>query len=734
MLKVLEVARGEAKKARKLHHKEYDPKELVEKDGVVEEGEEAIEEEEREEEGDADQESEEESEEEKEDADEGDDYVPDTSTGGESEDTYESGQEDVKGKTNKDESKEKEKTQGKGGERKGESEAGRKKRMGQAVKEGVQKVEAKAKQVADARRKAFAVQRPKASEEQKVGTSVTVLTPSVHSVISPEKNQSTSGGKKEKHIKMEEVKPEKLVARQDNRLQVIVGMEGYRMMCKVAMPLQNKDTLALDDRVWSGTGALFTAVKVRKDSYNNMQHQTVARPKEAYLMVAPADTGEEPSSRVVFVPGTKSCPVMYAGDGRKLMYFANMEKEITEYDETSVPVPMTINNLGMTYPTEFANACASKLDAVYLVREMQLRMADAQVALIKAVQRVQLHPVCVVPTAGVYDEVPTMVKKSMEGGPMLSYVSMDCLPMGEIVGTSKLILKHTWVQDGLLKEARRNQDGEVMILLGMPPAHREEEMVLKMEQQFDVGMLIMSPKMAKKKVDGWVQMVRMDLPVGSLKAWGMRDRYSVAHSKPLGQQFEKSLVLYMKEPVVAALEASAEENLRKEKRKGSKKRSKQSGGEGKVKRSKKETGGSATGAKRAAAEMTEGAEEAAEDEWVVTPDGTRSFSMKTGEVYQWEGEDWVQVMGDNAFKSPEPTRGMRCEQAKKESKATGAGGAEKPKGQGAAKRKSKHGPLKRSLVVAPGRLKQVKRRVMKAAKRAENATASTELALKETGE
>ena len=231
-----------------------------------------------------------------------------------------------------------------------------------------------------------------------------------------------------------------------------------------------------------------------------------------------------------------------------------------------------------------------------------------------------------------------------------------------------------------------------------------------------------------------MQIVRMDLPVGSLKAWGMRDRYSVAHSKPLGQQFEKSLVLYMKEPVVAALEASAEENLRKEKRKGSKKRSKQSGGEGKVKRSKKEMGGSATGAKRAAAEMTEGAEEAAEDEWVVTPDGTRSFSMKTGEVYQWEGEDWVQVMGDNAFKSPEPTRGMRCEQAKKESKATGAGGAEKPKGQGAAKRKSKHGPLKRSLVVAPGRLKQVKKRVMKAAKRAENTTASIELALKETGE
>ena len=76
------------------------------------------------------------------------------------------------------------------------------------------------------------------------------------------------------------------------------------------------------------------------------------------------------------------------------------------------------------------------------------------------------------------------------------------LPMGEVVGTHKLMLKHTYVTDGLVKEVNRVKDGDVMILVGMPPHHREEEMVTKMEKEFDVGILVLTPEMAKRKVQG----------------------------------------------------------------------------------------------------------------------------------------------------------------------------------------------------------------------------------------
>ena len=62
-------------------------------------------------------------------------------------------------------------------------------------------------------------------------------------------------------------------------------------------------------------------------------------------------------------------------------------------------------------------------------------------------------------------------------------------------------------------------------------------------------------KKAKQKADGWVQVFRMHLPGGALKAWGMKDRYSAPHVHPLGEEHQRSIVVFVKESVLVVLEA-----------------------------------------------------------------------------------------------------------------------------------------------------------------------------------
>jgi hypothetical protein len=525
-----------------------------------------------------------------------------------------------------------------------------------------------------------------------------VTTPNVKGILSPERGRGGDSAKHEKPVPVEMVKPEKLVLKQDTRFRKLVGEEGYKVVCKVGMPLQNQRMLPIDDKVWTGVGALFTPVKVKKDSMNNRQHNTVVVPKDAYLMVAPADAGEEPSSRVVFIPGTKSCPYMLAGDSRKYLYFCNLEKEVSEYDTTQTPVPMAVHNLGMTYPTDFPNACAFKLEPAYMVKEMQRRAVEAQVVVQKALKRLGLRTVYVAPVAGVFDEVPDMVRKLVPEEDMI-YVSMDCLPMGEVVGTHKLMLKHTYVTDGLVKEVKRVKDGDVMILVGMPPHHREEEMVTKMEKEFDVGMLVLTPEMAKRKVQGWSQMVRFKMPEGSFKAWGMRDRYSTAHTQPLAGTFMRQLVVYMKDNVVVELEARGEEGERKQAKEASK------GGTKRKEQAKAEEEGSSK-KKKVQAEQEE-------EEWGMMEDGYRSFSWATGEVYEWKEDQWQVIEGEDAFKSPvAKPKAVGGKQGSKEAKKGEGkkGGKRKQERQEQKKTKKKKGrQLVGRLVATPTRLAQAKK-------------------------
>jgi hypothetical protein len=322
--------------------------------------------------------------------------------------------------------------------------------------------------------------------------------------------------------------------------------------------------------------------------------------------------------------------VVYTGDSRNHLFFSNFEREIEEWDVTRVPVPMIIGNLGMTFPTDFPNACAYKMDTVYLVAQMQRRVAEAQVEVVKAIARMQLRPVLVAPTAGVYDDVPRMVAKCFDMPQDMLYVSMDCLPMGEVVGTSKLVLKHTYCQDGLLKEAHRMKDGDLMVLVGMPPHHREEEMVQKMEMEFDMGVLLLSPNMAKKKVDEWVQVLRMDLPVGALKAWGMQDRFSRAHTAPLKEPHTRCMVIYVKKTVMTVLEASAEEEEKKRKGKEPGKAAKKS-----KSKSKKQTRTCDKEMEGESEEGEQGGWEIDDDEWVMAGGGYTCYSNKTGAMYTW---------------------------------------------------------------------------------------------------